>query len=94
MEIDNLTICFCMLCVYVCCLCRYNIVGVFCTDKLWGGQDHVFQFCDGLKNYEAHYNLSWFRPLLRGNSPMSSCLILKMNMCYKGVSRELEKFMW
>jgi hypothetical protein len=24
----------------------------------------------------------------------SSDLILKMNMCYKGVSRELEKFMW
>jgi hypothetical protein len=33
-------------------------------------------------------------PFLGGNSPTSSGLILKMNMCYKGVSRELEKFMW
>jgi hypothetical protein len=43
-------------------------------------------------NYEAHYELSWFRTLLGGNSLTSSGLILKMNMCYKGVSRELEKF--
>jgi hypothetical protein len=42
----------------------------------------------------ANYDLSWFRPLLRSNSPTFSCLILKMNMCYKGVSRELEKFTW
>jgi hypothetical protein len=45
-------------------------------------------------NSEAHYDPSWIRPLLRGNSPMSSGLILKMNMCYKGVSGELKKFMW
>jgi hypothetical protein len=45
-------------------------------------------------NYGAHYDLSWFRPLLRGNSPTSSDLVLKMNKCYKGVSRELDKFMW
>jgi hypothetical protein len=45
-------------------------------------------------NYEAHYDISWFRPLLRGNSPTSNGLILKMNMCYKGVTRELEKFTW
>jgi hypothetical protein len=32
--------------------------------------------------------------LLRGNSPMSSGLILKMNRCYKKVSREIEKFAW
>jgi hypothetical protein len=32
-------------------------------------------------NYKAHGNLSWFRPLLRGNSPMSSDLILKINWC-------------
>jgi hypothetical protein len=43
-------------------------------------------------NYEAYFDLSWFRPLLGGNSPTSNGLILKMNMCYKGVSRELEKF--
>jgi hypothetical protein len=45
-------------------------------------------------NYEAHYDLSWFRLLLRINSPTSSSLILKMNICYKGVSKELEKFTW
>jgi hypothetical protein len=33
-------------------------------------------------------------PLLRGNSPTSSGLILKMNRCYKWVSRELQKFTW
>jgi hypothetical protein len=43
-------------------------------------------------NYASHYDLSWFRPLLRGKSVTSSGLILKMNMCYNGVSRELEKF--
>jgi hypothetical protein len=45
-------------------------------------------------NYKAHYDISWFRPLLEGNSHTSSGLILKMNKCYKGVSRELEKFTW
>jgi hypothetical protein len=45
-------------------------------------------------NYKAHYDLFWFRPLLGGNSPMSSGLILKMDKCYKRVSREHEKFMW
>jgi hypothetical protein len=45
-------------------------------------------------NYETHYDLPWFRPLLRGNSPTSSGLILKMNSCYNRVSRELEKFTW
>jgi hypothetical protein len=62
--------------------------------KLWGGQDRAFQFRGGLVNYEAHHDLSWFRPLLRGNSPTSSGLILKMNMCYKGVSGEIENFVW
>jgi hypothetical protein len=27
-------------------------VGVFCTGKIWGGQDRVFLFCGGLENYE------------------------------------------
>jgi hypothetical protein len=35
-------------------------------------------------NYKAHYDLSWFRPLLKGNSPISSGLILKMNRGYNG----------
>jgi hypothetical protein len=43
-------------------------------------------------NYKAHYSLSWFMPLLGGNSPMSSNLILKMNSGYNGMSRKLEKF--
>jgi hypothetical protein len=44
-------------------------------------------------NYKAHYSLSWFRPLLGGNSPTSSGLILKVNSGYNGVSKEHEKFM-
>jgi hypothetical protein len=38
-------------------------------------------------NNEAHSCLSWFRPLLGGNRPTSSSLILKMNMCYKGSTK-------
>jgi hypothetical protein len=45
-------------------------------------------------NYKAHYDLSWFRFLLRDNSPTSSSLILKMNIGYNGVRREIEKFTW
>jgi hypothetical protein len=41
-------------------------------------------------NYKAHNDLSWFRPLLGGNSLTSSGLILRMNKCYKGVSRARE----
>jgi hypothetical protein len=44
--------------------------------------------------YEAHYDLPWFRLHLGGNSHMPSGLILKMNIYYKEVSRELEKFTW
>jgi hypothetical protein len=59
---------------------------IFCAGKLWGGQDHAFQFRGGLVNNEAHYDLSWFRPLPGGNSSTSSNSILKVNMCYNGVS--------
>jgi hypothetical protein len=45
-------------------------------------------------NNKIHYDLSWFRPLIGGNSPMPNGFILKMNGAYNGVSRELEKFMW
>jgi hypothetical protein len=46
-----------------------------------------------MKNYKAHYSLSWFRPLLRGNSPTSSIFVIEEDeQCYNGVSRELEKF--
>jgi hypothetical protein len=43
-------------------------------------------------NYIAHYSLCWFKPLLVGNSPTSSILILKMNSGYNRVSREFKKF--
>jgi hypothetical protein len=69
-------------------------VGVFCTSKIQDGQDHAFLFQDGLLNYKAHYDLSWFRPLLGGNSPTSRGLILKMYSGYNGASRELKKFTW
>jgi hypothetical protein len=52
----------------------------------------VFLFRGGLANYKAHYSLSRFKPLVGGNSPTSSGLILKMNSGYNGVSRELKKF--
>jgi hypothetical protein len=45
-------------------------------------------------NYKVHDDVFWFRPLLGGNSPISSGWILKMNMCYNGLSRELKKFAW
>jgi hypothetical protein len=54
----------------------------------------MFQFEGGLTNNKTHIDLSWFRPLLGGNSSTSSGLILKMNRCYKGMNRELEKFSW
>jgi hypothetical protein len=57
-----------------------------------GGQDHAFQFRDGLANYKAHYYLSELGPLHGCNSPRYSGLILKMNRGYNGVSREPEKF--
>jgi hypothetical protein len=60
------------------------VVGVFCTSKLWGGQDRMFEFRGGLANYELYYDLSCFRSLLRDNRSTSSGLILKMNMFYKG----------
>jgi hypothetical protein len=36
------------------------------------------------KNYKAHYNLSWFRPLLRGNCHTSSVFVLKKNSVTMG----------
>jgi hypothetical protein len=32
-----------------------------------------------MKNYKAHYSLSWIRLLLQGNSPTSSIFVLKKN---------------
>jgi hypothetical protein len=45
-------------------------------------------------NYKAHNDLSWSMSLFIGNSPTFSGLILKMNKCYKGASREIEEFAW
>jgi hypothetical protein len=40
-----------------------------------------------MKNYKAHYNLSWFRPLLQDNTPTSNVFILeKKNSVTNGVS--------
>jgi hypothetical protein len=69
-------------------------VGVFCT-----GKDRVVKITRSsnevvLQTIKAHGDLSWFKPLLGGNSPLPSGLILNMNRCYDGVSRELKKFTW
>jgi hypothetical protein len=46
-----------------------------------------------MKNYKAHYSLSWFRPQLQGNSPTSNVFCIeKEEQCYNGVSQELEEF--
>jgi hypothetical protein len=46
-----------------------------------------------MKNYKARYSLSWFRPLQRGNSPMSCIFCIdEEQQCYNGVSRELKEF--
>jgi hypothetical protein len=70
----------------------FQFIDVFYIGKIQGGQDCMFLFWGGPVNYKAHYSLSWFSSLLRGNSPTSSSLILKMNNGYNGVSTELEKF--
>jgi hypothetical protein len=72
--------------------CKYYVSVFFCIGKIHGGQDRVFLFWGGPTNYKAHYSLSWFRPLLGGNSPTSNGLILKMNNGYNGVSTMLDKF--
>jgi hypothetical protein len=61
-----------------------GFVGVFFTSKIQDDQDYVFQFWSDIVNYKTHGDLSWFRPLLRGNSYTSNDLILKINSCYKG----------
>jgi hypothetical protein len=36
-----------------------------------------------MKNYKAHYNLSWFRPLLQGNNLTSSIFVIEEDeQCY------------
>jgi hypothetical protein len=46
-----------------------------------------------MKNYKAHYSLSWFGPLLRENSPTSSVFCIEEEeQCYTEVSSKLEEF--
>jgi hypothetical protein len=48
---------------------RYRVVKITCSYS-----EVILQT---MKNYKTHYILSWFRPLLRGNSPMSNVFVLK-----------------
>jgi hypothetical protein len=43
-------------------------------------------------NNLAHSDLSWFKPLLGGNSPTSNGVVLMKKKCYNRVSRVLERF--
>jgi hypothetical protein len=61
-----------------------NIVDVFCT-----GKTRVVK----ITHSSSEVVLRTMKRL-GGNSHTSSGLILKMNRCYKGVSRELRKLAW
>jgi hypothetical protein len=37
-----------------------------------------------MKNYKAHYSLSWFMPLLQGNSTTSNIFDIEDKQCYNG----------
>jgi hypothetical protein len=40
-----------------------------------------------MKNNKVDYSLSWFRPVLQGNSPTSSIFCIEVEeQCYNGVS--------
>jgi hypothetical protein len=60
-------------------LARYRVVKIMCSYS-----EVVLRT---MKNYKAHYNLSWLRPLLRVNSLMSSVVCIEEEeQCYNGVS--------
>jgi hypothetical protein len=66
-------------------LARYRAVKILCS--------YFEVVLRTMKNYKAHYYLSWFRPLIWGNSPTSSAFVLeKKNNVTEGVSWELEMF--
>jgi hypothetical protein len=48
---------------------RYRVVKIMCSYF-----EVVFR---SMKNYKAHYSISWFRPLLRGNSPTSHIFVIE-----------------
>jgi hypothetical protein len=45
-----------------------------------------------MKNYKAHYSLSWSCPFYKVIAQRPTFLILKINSVTMGVSRELRKF--
>jgi hypothetical protein len=45
-----------------------------------------------MKNYKAHYSLSWFMPFYKVIALRSTFFVLKMNSVIMGVSRTLKKF--
>jgi hypothetical protein len=54
---------------------RYRVVNITCSYS-----EVVLRT---IKNYIAHYILSWFRPLLQGNSPTSSIFVIEEDEhCY------------
>jgi hypothetical protein len=56
---------------------RYRVVKIMCSCS-----DVILQT---MKNYKAHYSLSWSTPMLRGNSPMSSIFVTEEDeQCYNG----------
>jgi hypothetical protein len=57
-------------------LTRYRVVKIACSYS-----EVVLQT---RKNYKAHYSLSWFRPLLLGNSPTSNVFDIEDEQCYNG----------
>jgi hypothetical protein len=60
-------------------LARYRVVNIACSCSMV-----VLQTT---KNYKAHYSLSWFKPLLQGNSPTSSVFfVVEEEQCYNGVN--------
>jgi hypothetical protein len=60
-------------------LVRYKVVKILCYYS-----EVVLRT---MKNYKAHYSLTWLRPLLRGNSPTSCVFVLeKKNSVTKWVS--------
>jgi hypothetical protein len=52
----------------------------------------VSVFSASANNNLAHSDLSLFRTILGGNSPMSNGVVLMKNKCYNGVSRVLKRF--
>jgi hypothetical protein len=47
---------------------RYKVVKIACF--------YLEVVLSTMKNYKADYNLSWFRPLLQGNSPTSRIFLI------------------